>query len=94
MQAVVLAGGMGTRLRPLTHEIPKQMLCIAGVTMLERVVERLARFGVDRVVLSLGYRPDVFIEAYPSGEVAGVESGPGGARRARENRTRWRGPCR
>ncbi len=73
MQAVVLAGGMGTRLRPLTHEIPKQMLCIAGVTMLERVVERLARFGVDRVVLSLGYRPDVFIEAYPSGEVAGVE---------------------
>ena len=73
MQAVVLVGGMGTRLRPLTHEIPKQMLCVAGVTMLERVVERLGSFGVDRVVLSMGYRPDVFLEAFPAGEVAGVD---------------------
>ncbi|MDA8102477.1 MAG: NDP-sugar synthase [Nitrospiraceae bacterium] len=70
---MVLVGGMGTRLRPLTHEIPKQMLCVAGVTMLERVVERLASFGVDRVVLSMGYRPDVFLEAFPAGEVSGVE---------------------
>lgn len=73
MQAVVLVGGMGTRLRPLTHEIPKQMLRVAGVTMLERVVERLGSFGVDRVILSMGYRPDVFIEAFPGNRIAGVE---------------------
>ena len=73
MQAVVLVGGMGTRLRPLTHETPKQMLAIAGVTMLERVVARLAKFGVDRVVLSMGYMPDVFLAAFPNNRVAGVE---------------------
>ncbi len=73
MQAVVLVGGMGTRLRPLTHEIPKQMLCVAGVTMLERVVERLGTFGVDRVILSMGYRPDVFMEAFPGNRIAGIE---------------------
>ncbi|CAG4921005.1 D-glycero-alpha-D-manno-heptose 1-phosphate guanylyltransferase [Acidithrix ferrooxidans] len=72
MQAVVLVGGMGTRLRPLTHEIPKQMLKVAGITMLERVVTRLGQIGVDRVVLSLGYKPDVFIKAFPSGKVGGV----------------------
>lgn len=73
MQAVVLVGGMGTRLRPLTHEIPKQMLRVAGVTMLERVVERLGSFGVDRVVLSMGYRPDVFTKAFPKNQINGVE---------------------
>ena len=73
MQAVVLVGGMGTRLRPLTHETPKQMLCVAGVTMLERVIARLGGFGIDRVVLSMGYKPDIFLAAFPDGHVAGVE---------------------
>ncbi|MDA8196085.1 MAG: NDP-sugar synthase [Actinomycetota bacterium] len=72
MKAVVLVGGFGTRLRPLTHQIPKQMLSVAGDTMLERVVRRLKGFGVTEVVLSLGYRPDVFLAAFPNGKVAGV----------------------
>jgi mannose-1-phosphate guanylyltransferase len=41
--------------------------------MLERVIEHLARHGVDRAVLSLGYRPDAFRDAYPDGTCAGVE---------------------
>ena len=49
------------------------MLAIAGVTMLERVVAHLARFGVDRVVLSMGYMPDVFLAAFPDNRVGGVE---------------------
>ncbi|MDA8026956.1 MAG: NDP-sugar synthase [Actinomycetota bacterium] len=72
MKAVVLVGGFGTRLRPLTHQIPKQMLSVAGDTMLERVVRRLKGFGVTEVVLSLGYRPDVFLAAFPNGKVADV----------------------
>ena len=55
MRAIVLVGGFGTRLRPLTLSAPKQMLPIGGVTMLERVVAKLAQFGVEEVVLSLGY---------------------------------------
>ena len=72
MRAVVLVGGEGTRLRPLTYQAPKQMLPILGVPMLERVLSNLARHGVTDAVLSLGYLPDRFIEAYPDNVVAGV----------------------
>ena len=72
MQAVILVGGEGTRLRPLTLTAPKQMLPIMGVSMLERVMAQLATHGVDEAVLSLGYLPDRFLEAYPDGECAGV----------------------
>lgn len=73
MDAVILVGGFGTRLRPLTLTTPKQMLPIGSATMLERVVAHLAGHGIDRAVLALGYRPDVFTEAFPDGRIAGVE---------------------
>jgi len=72
MRAVVLVGGFGTRLRPLTLNTPKQMLPVVDRTMLEHVVGGLGRQGVTEVVLSLGYREDVFRDAYPAGECAGV----------------------
>lgn len=73
MKAIILVGGEGTRLRPLTLDTPKQMLEVAGISMLDRVVSRLAFFGVTEVVLSLGYRPDVFIDAYPDGYIHEVK---------------------
>lgn len=72
MRAVVLVGGFGTRLRPLTHHRPKQMLPIVNRPMIEHVVGHLAKYGVDDVVLSLGYRPDAFSAAYPDGRCAGA----------------------
>jgi mannose-1-phosphate guanylyltransferase len=72
VRAVVLVGGFGTRLRPLTNDVPKQMLPIVHVSMLERVIAGLARYGVDDAVLALGYRPDVFAAAYPDATCAGV----------------------
>jgi mannose-1-phosphate guanylyltransferase len=72
MLAVVLVGGFGTRLRPLTHHRPKQMLPIVNRPMIEHVVGHLADYGVDDVVLSLGYRPDAFSAAYPDGRCAGA----------------------
>ena len=72
MKAVVLVGGEGTRLRPLTLSTPKQMLPIVGVPMIERVLAHLASHGIDEAVLSLGYLPDAFMEAYPDGRVAGL----------------------
>ncbi|HEX2040396.1 MAG TPA: NDP-sugar synthase [Acidimicrobiales bacterium] len=72
MRAVVLVGGEGTRLRPLTFTTPKQMLRVAEVTMIERVLAHLAAHGVDDVVLSMGYRPDVFLAAFPDDRCAGV----------------------
>ena len=72
MDAVVLVGGEGTRLRPLTYDIPKQMLPIVGRPMIAHVVEWLGSHGVDRVVLSLGYRADAFVQAFPANRLSGV----------------------
>ncbi len=68
MQAIVLVGGRGTRLLPLTDSLPKPLLPIALRPLLGHVIERLAEAGVDEVVLSLGYRPDDFVEQFPGGE--------------------------
>jgi NDP-sugar pyrophosphorylase family protein len=65
VRAVVLVGGEGTRLRPLTNTIPKQLLPVVELTMIERVLSQLAAHGVDDAVLSLGYRPDAFLSAFP-----------------------------
>lgn len=73
MQAVVLVGGLGTRLQPLTLTTPKNLLPVVHVPMVQRVVGHLAAHGVTRAVLSLGYKPDAFRSAYPDGECAGVE---------------------
>lgn len=67
MYAVVLVGGFGTRLRPLTNEIPKPMLPIVHRPMIVRLVERLAEGGVSDVVLALGFKPEPFREAFPDG---------------------------
>jgi len=72
MRAVVLVGGFGTRLRPLTLSTPKQMLPIVNRPMIEHVLGHLAAHGIDDAVLSMGYRPDAFSAAYPDGVCAGV----------------------
>jgi mannose-1-phosphate guanylyltransferase len=72
MRAVVLVGGFGTRLRPLTLHIPKPMLPVGHVPIIERLVANLARGGVTEVVLALGFRPEPFVEAFPDGTCAGV----------------------
>ena len=73
MKAVVLVGGFGTRLRPLTINTPKQMLPILQRPMIEHVLEHLATHGIEEAVLSLGFKPDAFRDAYPDGLCAGVK---------------------
>jgi mannose-1-phosphate guanylyltransferase len=72
MKAVVLVGGFGTRLRPLTLSTNKQMLPVVDRPMIERVLAGLQAHGVTDAVLSLGYGPDAFLEAYPERMCAGV----------------------
>lgn len=72
MRAVVLVGGFGTRLRPLTETVPKPMLPVGHVPIIERLVGNLARGGVTEVTLALGFKPEPFIEAFPDGTCAGV----------------------
>jgi mannose-1-phosphate guanylyltransferase len=72
MRAVVLVGGFGTRLRPLTLTTPKPLLPVGHRPVLEHICSNLARAGIDEVVLSLGFNPDAFRAAYADGECAGV----------------------
>ena len=74
MFAVVLVGGYGTRLRPLTDEIPKPMLPVVNRPMIARLVDHLATGGVTDVVLALGFKPEPFEIAFPEG----VHHGPNG----------------
>ncbi|MCI4360617.1 MAG: NDP-sugar synthase [Thermoplasmata archaeon] len=67
MKALVLVGGFGTRLRPITYEIPKQLIPIAGKPMLYHVLDLLPP-EVDEVVLASGYKADVlqrFLAEHP-----------------------------
>lgn len=72
MRAVVLVGGEGTRLRPLTQTTPKGLLPIANQPFLERQLDWMAGHGIDEVVLSLGYLPDAFVAHFTADEYAGV----------------------
>lgn len=72
MFAVVLVGGFGTRLRPLTNDIPKPLLPLGQRTILECLMSQLARGGVTDAVLALGFKPEPFLAAFPDARCAGV----------------------
>ncbi len=72
MQAIVLVGGEGTRLRPLTNDVPKPALTLVDRPFLAYMIEWLATHGVTEVVLACGFLPDVLRAALGDGEHAGV----------------------
>jgi mannose-1-phosphate guanylyltransferase/phosphomannomutase len=72
MQAVVMAGGAGTRLRPLTTAVPKALLPIVGEPMLARVVRLLGQHGVDRCVVTLQHQASVILKYFSADRVEGV----------------------
>ena len=63
MRAVILAGGLGTRLRPFTEVIPKPLLPLGERSLLEVQIERLREHGIDEVVLAINYRSE-YIQAF------------------------------
>jgi histidinol-phosphate phosphatase family protein len=71
-QAVILAGGRGARLQPLTDDRPKAMVEFHGKPFLEYMIEMLRKNGFERVLLLLGYLPDVIIEHFGDGSRFGV----------------------
>ena len=63
MKAVIIAGGMGERMQPLTNSIPKALAPIDGVPIIRRQIDQLIDLGVTSFVVLTGYRADM-IEAY------------------------------
>ncbi|MBA3619906.1 MAG: NDP-sugar synthase [Acidothermales bacterium] len=72
-EAVVLVGGQGTRLRPLTLSTPKQLLPVAGVPLIAHLLARLRVAGVEHVVLATSYRAELFAAALGDGSAFGLE---------------------
>jgi mannose-1-phosphate guanylyltransferase len=72
VKAIVLVGGEGTRLRPLTESVPKPALTLVDRPFLAYMIEWLAGHGVEEVVLACGFLPDVLREALGDGERAGA----------------------
>ena len=72
MQAVILVGGEGTRLRPLTYGTPKPMVPLLGVPFLERTLERLRAAGVEDVILAAGYMPKAIEDHLGDGSRLGM----------------------
>ena len=64
LEAILLVGGKGTRLRPLTLSAPKPLLPTAGVPFLAHQLARAAECGITHVVLATSYRAEMFAEAF------------------------------
>ena len=73
LEAILLVGGQGTRLRPLTIGVPKPLLPTAGVPFLAHQIARAAQAGIGRIIMATSYRAEMFAEVFGDGERYGVE---------------------
>ncbi|MBI5463694.1 MAG: NDP-sugar synthase, partial [Ignavibacteriales bacterium] len=72
MKAVIMAGGFGTRLRPLTSNLPKPMVPMANKPMMEHIVELLKFHGITNIVSTLFYQPDQISGYFGNGSTFGI----------------------
>ena len=73
VQAVIMAGGLGTRLRPLTEDMPKPMLPIGDQPVMELMLGQLSKAGINRVNITTHYLPEKIREHFGDGQLFGVE---------------------
>ena len=67
MQAVLMAGGEGARLRPFTHVLPKPLVPIGEISILERVLQQLSHCNFDNVIISVGYKAEIIMAVLGNG---------------------------
>jgi len=72
MKAVIMAGGQGSRLRPLTCDLPKPMVPVANRPMMEYIIELLRRFGFGDIAVTTYYLPEAIEEYFGDGKLWGV----------------------
>ena len=72
-KAVILCGGKGTRLRPITHEIPKPLIPVHGRPLVEHIIELLKKCDVNEIFLSVGYKKEKIMKHFGDGERLGIK---------------------
>lgn len=72
MKVVILAGGKGVRLRPLTYSIPKPLIPVGEKPILEEIIARLRTFSFDDIILTVGYRAEIIETYFQDGSAFGV----------------------
>lgn len=72
MKAVILAGGLGTRLQPLTYETPKPLLPVKGKPLIEWAILNVKKYKITDIILSIGYKADLITEYFKDGSQLGV----------------------
>jgi mannose-1-phosphate guanylyltransferase len=73
LKAVILVGGEGTRLHPLTNSVPKPMVPVLNRPFLEHTIAYLKKYGVENIILALSYLPDVIQDYFSYGGALGVQ---------------------
>jgi dTDP-glucose pyrophosphorylase len=73
IRAVIMAGGFGTRLRPLTSETPKPMLPVGGEPILQRIIRQLHHYGIRRIVITTHYYAEKIRAHFRDGKHLGVD---------------------
>ena len=73
VEAIVMAGGEGLRLRPLTDHLPKPMLPVGGKPLIELIVDKLRNVGVRKINITTHYRPETIVDHFGDGSSFGVE---------------------
>ena len=73
MQAILLAGGLGTRLRSVVNDRPKPMALIGDKPFMEYVVHELSRYGIDEIIFAVGYKGSMVEEYFGDGSRFGVK---------------------
>jgi mannose-1-phosphate guanylyltransferase/phosphomannomutase len=72
MKAVIMAGGFGTRIQPLTKSVPKPMLDVVNIPMMEHILNRVIKAGIKEIVILLYFKPEVIKEYFGNGSKWGV----------------------
>jgi len=73
MKAVVMAGGFGTRIQPLTNSIPKPMLPILNKPMMEHIIKKLKSVGINEIVVLLYFKPEIIQNYFKDGSDLGIK---------------------
>src|SRR5262245_8765674 len=75
MKAMILAAGKGTRVRPLTYELPKPMIPVLGKPVMAYLIEHLARYGIRDIMVNVSYLHEKIEEYFGEGHQFGVQIG-------------------